>query len=104
MTHNFISLDFFTFFLDIFRGKTKYMSEEADYRPRQKLADIRKTMAENNKEKNHVEWVNKEIIVTDSEDEADASKSTVQSDDGERYFRKIYLFFYFYFLVITHQL
>ena len=60
------------------------MSEEVDYRPRQKLADIRRTMAEKEKEKNHVEWVNKEIIVTDSEDEAEVSKSTVQSDDEER--------------------
>ena len=83
MTHIFISLDFFTFFLDIFRGEI-YMSEEVDYRPRQKLADIRRTMAEKEKEKNHVEWVNKEIIVTDSEDEAEVSKSTVQSDNEER--------------------
>ena len=74
------------------------MLEETDYkpfqdmrnpdRPKQKLADIRKTMAEKEKEKEHVIWVNQQVIVTDSdttEDEEELSK---------RYVWKFYIYIF----------
>ena len=64
-------------------------SEEIEMsKPKRSLADIRKTMASvAEKEKNHVVWVNYEVIVTDSdttEDEAEVSKSRELSNDEER--------------------
>ena len=71
-------------------------------KPKRSLAEIRNTMASiADEKKNHVEWVNYEVIVTDSdttEDEAEVSKNRELPDDEEGYVYKILSFFFIQFI------
>ena len=75
-------------------------------KPKRSLAEIRNTMASiADEKKNHVEWVNYEVIVTDSdttEDEAEVSKNRELPDDEERYVCKILPFLFSLFNSSDH--
>ena len=98
MTHSFLSLDFSRSALNSKKKISKSTSlgpnknfddiGKGRYRPQRK-SDIRKTMTSMSKKKkeNEIQWVNYEVVITDSdttEDEAEVSKSPVPADDEDR--------------------